>query len=146
MLVLGRSAGRFDTCRIEARRTRTRKRTVETTIVMDLGLPLTQRGAVFLDESEMLLSLDALLEAVTPPEGQTAYRSAADAIERTGLSNVVVLDDAAATPPAGKLGLYSDGAQHAAAVGVTKSGRRVFIDVNADALSTNLSTALFAQG
>jgi hypothetical protein len=131
----------FDTCRLQARRTTKRKGGGEDVrIVLDLSLPLTQKGAVFLDESEIAGALDFAIGLFQPPEGQTSYRTAEDV--RGRVDQAVVLDDPSATPPPRFVGLYSDGAQHAAAVAVTKSGRRVFIDVNADVLSTNLTTVL----
>jgi hypothetical protein len=132
----------YDTCRLQARRTRKRKgggRDVIT--VVDLSLPLTQRGAVFLDERRIAAVLDVAIGLVEPPKGRTNYRTTAEVLGR--LDQLVALDDPNATPPPRFVGLYSDGAQHATAVAVTSSGRRVFIDVNADVMSTNLTTVLF---
>lgn len=134
--------GRYDICRVEARRTTKRKRTTETRIVLDLRIPVTQRGAVFLDEAKTATLLSVMLEFVKRGPGQS-YRTAENAIQRSEL-HAVPLASPDATPPADRLGLYSDAAQHATAVAVTASGRRVFIDVNADSLSTNLSTVLFS--
>ena len=47
--------------------------------------------------------------------------------------------------PRDRIGLYSDGVAHAAVVAVAKSGRRVFIEVDGDALKTNLTTVLFSD-
>jgi hypothetical protein len=80
-----------------------------------------------------------------PPSGQTNYRSAQDAIaEAGGEGGLVVLDSPDATPPADRIGLYSDGVAHAAVVAFTKSGRRVFIEADGDALDTNLTSVLFS--
>ena len=145
VLRLGRSARRYDTCRVQTRRIKEHQDgSSETRIVMNLWLPLTQKGAVFLDETEIAVSLGFVLEAAAGP-ASSDYLTAPEAIEEGNLEGVVLLADPAATPPAGKLGLYSDGAHHVAAVGVTRSGRRVFVDVNADVLSTNLSASLFSD-
>jgi hypothetical protein len=145
-LRLGERSGRFDTCRLSARRTKKLKNGgKEVRIVLDLRVPLTQKGAVFLDESRMAIVLDDALGLVEPAKGQTNYRSAQDGIASAGgEGGIVVLDSPDATPPADRLGLYSDGVAHAAAVAVTKAGRRVFIEVDGDALKTNLTSVLFS--
>ena len=46
--------------------------------------------------------------------------------------SVVELPSPSDTPPAGSIGYYSDGAQHAAAVVLSASGRRLFFEADAD--------------
>jgi hypothetical protein len=38
----------------------------------------------------------------------------------------------------GRYGIYSDGAQHIEAVAVTPAGRRLFLDLNGDTVSSNV--------
>jgi hypothetical protein len=38
----------------------------------------------------------------------------------------------------GRYGIYSDGAQHIEAVAVTAAGRRLFLDLNGDTVSSNV--------
>jgi hypothetical protein len=50
------------------------------------------------------------------------------------------------TPAAGKIGYYSDGAEHIALVTLSASGRRLFIEEAADdVLSTNVAEYLFGD-
>lgn len=137
-----RGRTRYDTCEVQARRTKKRKGgSEEVRIVLDLALPLTQRGAVFLDEREVATVLEFALALFAPRKGQTNYRTTDEV--RGRIDQAFVLEDPSGTPPPRFVGLYSDGVQHAAVVAVTASGRRVFIDVNGDALTSNLSTVLF---
>jgi hypothetical protein len=47
------------------------------------------------------------------------------------------------TPPAGAVGYYSDGAQHAAAVVLSASGKRLFLEQNGDVLHMNIAKYIF---
>jgi hypothetical protein len=48
------------------------------------------------------------------------------------------------TPPAGSVGYYSDGGEHAAAVVVSEAGRRLFVELDAgDVLHTNVAKYLY---
>lgn len=114
--------------------------------MLDLSLPLTQAGAVFLDERRIAGRLSALLDVVGELAEGGRYPATADAIARARHDDVVALALPTDTPPPGRLGLFTDGAQHAAAVAVTASGRRVFIGVAGDAVATNLTAALFDDG
>jgi hypothetical protein len=140
-----RSEPRYDTCRVVGQRKRKRRGNTEARTVLDIFVPLTQRGAVYLDERTKSIVLVTLLTAVESRTRDGRYPSSAEAIEASGFTNAVPLDDPAATPPAGKIGLYTDAAQRAVAVAVTKSGRRVFLDVNGESLSTNLTSVLFDE-
>lgn len=55
---------------------------------------------------------------------------------------MVALVSPDASPPPGAIGFYSDGANHAEAVGISTLGRRLFIDSNAGVLSTNAAEHL----
>ena len=58
-------------------------------------------------------------------------------------NSVVALAGSADTPPAGKLGYWSDGAEHVALVTLSASGRRLFIEYEGDVLHTNVAGYLF---
>ena len=113
-----------------------------------VSVPLTQRGAVHLDEEEKtqgifgvlaltLLSADAqeLGRFRTHDELIAKYPKAARA--------VVELDAPADSPPAGKVGYYSDGAAHVVVAALSASGRRLFIEYEGDVLSTNIIDYMF---
>jgi hypothetical protein len=52
---------------------------------------------------------------------------------------VVALANPADTPPQEAIGYYSDGQQHVAAVAVSASGRRLFVEHEGDVLHTNVA-------
>jgi hypothetical protein len=56
-------------------------------------------------------------------------------------SNTVTLDSPDANPPFDKIGHWSDG-KRVVAVAVTKAGRRLFIDVQGDVVTTNVNSYL----
>ena len=59
---------------------------------------------------------------------------------------VVALAAPSDTPPVGKVGYYSDGAEHVALVTVSASGRRLYIESAADeAFSTNVAKYIFNE-
>ena len=55
----------------------------------------------------------------------------------------VELVDPTDTPPAGSLGYYSDGHEHVAAAMLSASGRRLFLEYDGDAVSTNVQPYIF---
>ena len=73
-----------------------------------------------------------------------------DFVERNGRGNLpsglVALPSPDATPPAGKLGYYSDGGQRAAAVTLSASGRRLFIEYQPEGvLRTNVAGYIYGD-
>jgi hypothetical protein len=104
-------------------------------------IPLTQRGAVRLDEqarANALLTLLVIAGTLGAQSGEDRYATSAELVAALprlrrpiGLS-VVSLASPDGTPPAGSIGYYSDGAQHAAAVVLSASGRRLFYEADAD--------------
>ena len=46
-------------------------------------------------------------------------------------------------PPPGKVGYYSDRAEHVAVVALSRSGRRLFIEIDRDVVSTNVAGYVF---
>lgn len=106
-----------------------------------VAIPLTQRGAVRLDERARAHALVTVIElaAVLPPQkGSNRYATPAELLAYlSGLKrplelSVVELASPSDTPPAGSIGYYSDGAQHVAAVVLSASGRRLFFEADVD--------------
>jgi hypothetical protein len=117
-----------------------------------VSIPLSQRGAVRLDERARTQALVALLSigAVLGSEGR--YATSAELVaqvpklRRPPRLSVVELAGPADTPPAGSIGYYSDGAQHAAAVVLSASGRRLFFEADVDrVIRTNVSEYVYGD-
>ena len=113
-----------------------------------VSVPLTQEGAVFLDEEAAARRIAAILtfaELLAEDRNGTGYVTPAELLEalppRTG--PVVALEAPSGTPPSGTVGYYSDGARHAAAVALTTQGRRLFLELDGDVLHTNITRHLF---
>jgi hypothetical protein len=59
---------------------------------------------------------------------------------------LVALTSALDTPPPGDIGYYSDGGEHVAAVIVSASGRRLFLELDADdVVRTNVPEHVFGN-
>ena len=87
-----------------------------------VAIPLTQKGAVRLDERARARALLVVISL-----------AAVDALRPGAVKlPVVALATPSDTPPAGSIGYYSDGAQHVAAVVLSASGRRLFLEFDAD--------------
>ncbi len=120
-----------------------------------VAIPLTQRGAVRLDEQARAHALVTLLQiaAVLPrQEGSDRYATPAELVslfprmKRPLKLSVVELPSPSDTPPAGSIGYYSDGAQHAAAVVLSASGRRLFFEADADeVIRTNVLEYIYGD-
>jgi hypothetical protein len=104
-------------------------------------IPLTQRGAVRLDEQARALALETLLAigaVIGGESGDDRYATSSELVavmprlRRPLRLPVVSLASPEDTPPAGSIGYWSDGAQHAAAVVLSASGRRLFLEADAD--------------
>ena len=115
-----------------------------------VSVPLTQRGAVFVDEEEKTRSiggvwvLGSVLAEKLELDGYPTYEQLI--AEYPKLARVVVaLAGPEDSPPAGKVGLYSDGAGHLLVATLSASGRRLFIESDGDVLSTNVYSYLFSQ-
>ncbi|MGH2868321.1 MAG: hypothetical protein ACRDNK_12240 [Solirubrobacteraceae bacterium] len=111
------------------------------------SIALTQKGAAFLDEDRVTATIFVVLEVAIgdaqhlthghfPPADQFA------AGLRRSPWQVVALASPFASPPARAIGFYSDGANHAEAVGISTLGRRLFMDSNAGVFSTNAAEHL----
>ena len=108
---------------------------------MIVAIPLTQRGAVRLDEQARADALVTLLQiaSVFPRrKGSDRYATPAELLsfmqvmKRPLKLSVVELPNPSDTPPAGSIGYYSDGALHVAAVVLSASGRRLFFEADVD--------------
>jgi hypothetical protein len=121
-----------------------------------VAIPLTQRGAVRLDERARARALGTLLgiAAVLPSrEGEfDRYATPAELVAYVPLLrrplrlSVVALPSPSDTPPAGSIGYYSDGAQHVAAVVLSASGRRLFFEADVDeVIRTNVLKYIYGD-
>jgi hypothetical protein len=117
-----------------------------------VSIPLTQRGAVFLDEQRKALDLELLLLGaglLAEERNLNTWPTAAELLERLSdrafEPGLVALASPTDTPPEGAIGYYSDGQQHAAAVTVSASGRRLFIEWEADVVHTNVAGYIYGE-
>jgi hypothetical protein len=108
-----------------------------------VSVPLTQTGAVFLDEESkarrlvQMLSIAGLVAGELKIRGWPSYAQLVDQVPEAG-RGLVSLASPTDTPPAGKIGYYSDRQEHVAVVVVSKSGRRLIIELAGDTLTTNI--------
>ena len=116
-----------------------------------VSVPLTQQGAVFLDEEAKtfaMLGVAVVVEIVEEQQklaGHPTYDQLVGKYPKLA-RRVVGLAAPGDTPPAGKIGYYSDGVEHLALVTLSASGRRLFIEEAADeVLSTNVADYLFGE-
>jgi hypothetical protein len=113
-----------------------------------VSVPLSQQGAVYLDEEEKTHGIFGVLGIASLSAGGKElgrYRTYDELIaEYPKVARTVVkLDSPVDSPPAGKIGLYSDGAAHVLVAALSASGRRLFIEYEGDVLSTNLASYMF---
>ena len=107
-------------------------------------MPLTQRGAVYLDEEKnvhLMMSVLFLAGLEAEDRGEATSPTAEQLLSwRPRLRRVVsALAGPDDTPPAGRVGYWSDGAQHVAVVTVSALGRRLFWEGEGDVLHTNVA-------
>jgi hypothetical protein len=144
---------RVDYCRVwlPARRVGRRGEHQRRGRVLIVSIPFTQEGAVFLDEQLNALGLIGILtisELTAEEAGRKGYLTYAELIEvatdaRPGARSLFVeLASPSDTPPPEKVGYYSDGAKHAAAVVLSAQGKRLFLEFNDDVLHTNVARYL----
>jgi hypothetical protein len=147
----GFGAGDADFCRFFLRAHKVKRRGASKRVPRrDLfAIPLTQAGAVYLDEeskTRQMLRL-ALVASVLKEDrklsGQPTYGQLIEAYPR--LAKVVVeLSPPSETPPPKRVGYYSDGGEHLVLAILSASGKRLFIETSAgDVLSTNVARHLF---
>ena len=106
-----------------------------------VAIPMNQAGAVRLDEESRALALSGLLELaniVGIDHHLDRYPTSAELVadvprvRRPLRLPVVELPSPSDTPPGGSIGYYSDGAHHVAAVLVSATGRRLFLEYDVD--------------
>ncbi len=116
-----------------------------------VSIPLTQKGAVFIDEETKVRDMlkvgviAGFLEEQEKLPGHATYEQLIGKFPRLA-KLVVKLASPGDTPPTGKVGYYSDGAEHVALVTVSASGRRLYIEAAADeVLNTNVAKYIFNE-
>lgn len=148
-LVTGDLTRGMDYCRVWlapriVRRNGARQRIGRRLIV---SIALTQAGAVFLDEElrarrlfQMLLAAGFVADQLKI-SGWPSYAQLVDqAIPRRRLASLASPAD---TPPAGTIGYYSDRRDNVAVATLSSSGKRLFIELTGEAVSTNVAAYIF---
>lgn len=152
-LVTGDRSRGYDYCRLwlAARKVTIHGKPQRQPRQLIVSVPLTQQGAVFLDEEAKTIGMLelALLAGIVQERqklpGHPTYDQLVGKYPKIA-RRVVGLAAPGDTPPAGKFGYYSDGAEHIALVVLSASGRRLFIEEAADeVLTTNVSDYLFGE-
>lgn len=141
----------MDYCRLwlAARTIKRRGSTVKRGRQHLVAIPLTQEGAVFLDEQARaialfgVLTLSGLLAEEHDRRGFLTPAELIDLVPARARTALVALETPSDTPAGDTIGYYSDGAQHAAAVAVSASGRRLFLEYEGDVLHTNIAGYVF---
>jgi hypothetical protein len=111
--------------------------------VLSLAVPLTQPGAAYLDARRVGERLIAML-VFTTSLGRAGAYPAAPAVA-ADVPRLVALAAPSDSPPPGRYGLYSDAAQHVTVVGLTATGRRLFIDADGGVLTSNVPELVLAR-
>ena len=147
----------MDYCRVWlAARTVRRKQTGRVSVPRELvvSIPLTQAGARFLDEEGraravlgVLFGADIVserlgLDTYPTPDQLLGDKRVARLPALRGES-IVALASPADTPRGRTVGYWSDGAARVAVVAVSKLGRRLFVEYDADVVRTNIAGFLF---
>jgi hypothetical protein len=131
--------GRYDVCELTVLRSRRgRLRSV-----LSLSVPLTQPGAAYLEATRIGGRMVAAL-IVTASLGRGGAYPAAQAVARE-VPRLAVLAAPGDSPPAGRVGLYSDGARHVTVVGLTSTSVRLLIDANAGVLTSNVPEVVLGR-
>jgi hypothetical protein len=140
----------MDYCRVwlAARTVRRGRERIRRARQLIASVPLTQEGAVFLDEETTARAIAGVLafaELIAEDRPRAGYVTPAELLEALPRRRrpVVALAAPSDTPPAGVVGYYSDGAQHAATVGLSTQGKRLFLEVDGDVLHTNIARHVF---
>jgi hypothetical protein len=117
-----------------------------------VSIPLTQRGAVFLDEQGKALDLQRLLlfAGLLAEERKSGnWPTATELLDRLPGRipgpRLVALANPTDTPSEGAIGYYSDGQRHVAAVIVSALGRRLFVEWEGDVLHTNVAGYIYGE-
>jgi hypothetical protein len=149
-LFTGDATRKIDFCRVSRPRHRHTPKHVL------VSVPLTQKGAVFLDEEAKTLGMLGVLAIASivaldhRSDGSPTYDELVMALPNREQApfrkRVVALAAPADSPPAGKVGYYSDGDEQLAVVTASASGRRLFIQYGPDdVFSTNVLSYMFNE-
>ena len=111
--------------------------------MLSLSVPLTQPGAAYLQAKRIGDRMVAAL-IFTASLGRGGAYPAAEAVAQV-VPGLAVLAAPGDSPPAGRVGLYSDGVRHVTVVGLTTAGVRLFIDANAGALTSNVAEVVLGR-
>jgi len=115
-----------------------------------LSIPLTQKGAVYVDERTRAAKMFAVLALASVMKVDLpGYPTAAQLFKKVPKLAKVVVELAAPVdrPPANRIGYYSDGLEHVAAVTLSASNKRLFLELSAgDVLTTNVAAYLGGFG
>lgn len=137
----GLDAGKRDYCEVSrarfSRRRGNRRTTYGERVIATV--PLTQRGAVFLDEREKVGGLFALVteaDILADRRRDGRYPPASEVARQTR-GRAVALATAQDTPPAGKLGVFTNQKEITVAV-LSATGRRLYIQLQGDQVATNV--------
>jgi hypothetical protein len=103
--------------------------------------PLTGNGRTYIDELQTV-GLLLIVPELGDPDGEVPP-STALVLER-GRGLIVALDGPEGTPPAGKVGYWTDGVRFVTAA-LTAAGRRLFFDDERDVIRTNVLPYLTAE-
>ena len=152
-LVTGDLTRGMDYCRVWlapriVRRDGARQRIQRRLIV---SVPLTQSGAVFLDEEAkagrllQLIFVAGFVADELKISGWPSYAQLIDQLPSGARAGLVSLAGPEDTPPAGTIGYYSDRLDHVAVATLSRSKRRLFIELEADALHTNVAGYIFNE-
>lgn len=138
------SSARFDVCRLVGGSVRGGRRNPRFVRRLSLWVPVTQPGALFLRDrslgERMVAALDII--AALGRDGRYPAFAAASGV----IPDLFELSAPDATPPARKLGLFTDAAQRLTVVAVTLTGRRLFIDANGEVLTSNVPEVVADAG
>ena len=113
------------------------------------SIPLTQAGAVYLDEeskARRMFTVSLIVGFVKEEQKLSGYPTYAQLIQEYPklAKRVVQLPAPGDTPPPKRVGYYSDGQEHIALAIVSASGKRLFLEASAgDVVSTNVLVYLF---
>ncbi|MEA2407510.1 MAG: hypothetical protein QOE69_1629 [Thermoleophilaceae bacterium] len=120
-----------------------------------VAIPLTQRGAVRLDErarAGVLVGVLSVADIYARQRHLDRYLTSEELVAELPLLkrplrlSVVALGSPSDTPPAGSVGYYSDGARHVAAVILSGSGRRLFLELDVDdVVRTNVAGYIYGD-
>ena len=114
-----------------------------------VSVPLTQPGAVFVDERSKAVDLVGVLVGASfigeqrHLTGWPTYELLLEWGGRKAAKRIVKLASPTDTPPAEAFGYYSGGQDHVAVAILSKSGRRLFIELDGDVLSSNVTGYIF---